>query len=91
MKQGLDEANELFMNKKTFMENEIANARTKTNEYKRKVQILKIKINELQEEIAFLKQENETLTLTFNQSQNNPIQVQTELVNHNLNQKIENI
>lgn len=89
MKQGLDEANELFMNKKTFMENEIANARTKTNEYKRKIQILKIKINELQEEIAYLKQENETLTLTFNQS--SPIQVQTELQGQNLNQKIDNI
>ena len=58
LKQGVDEANDLFLQKQAFMEGEILKARNKAKEYKTKIQILKIKIDELHEEISVLKGEN---------------------------------
>ena len=57
MMQGIDEANALFLNKQNEYENIINVQNEKLKEYKYKISLLKIKINELHSEIGFL-QEN---------------------------------
>ena len=56
MMQGIDEANALFLNKQNEYENIINVQNEKLKEYKYKISILKIKINELHSEIGFLQE-----------------------------------
>ena len=56
MTQGINEANELFVAKQKEYENTINAQREKLKEYKFKISILKIKVNELHSEIAFLQE-----------------------------------
>ena len=51
---GINEANELFLSKQKEYENIIYNQNEKLKEYKFKISLLKIKINELHSEIEFL-------------------------------------
>jgi len=55
MTMGINEANELFLNKQKEYENLINSQNEKLKEYKFKISLLKIKINELYSEINFLK------------------------------------
>ena len=55
MTMGINEANELFLNKQKEYENLINSKNEKLKEYKFKISLLKIKINELYSEINFLK------------------------------------
>ena len=55
MTMGINEANELFLNKQKEYENLINSQSEKLKEYKFKISLLKIKINELYSEINFLK------------------------------------
>ena len=54
--QDINEANELFVNKQKEYEKTIKNQTEKLKEYKFKISILKIKINELHSEIEFLQE-----------------------------------
>ena len=56
MTVGINEANELFLNKQKEYENLINSQNEKLKEYKFKISLLKIKINELYSEINFLKE-----------------------------------
>ena len=56
MTQGINEANELFVAKQKEYENIINAQKEKLKEYKFKISILKIKVNELHSEIAFLQE-----------------------------------
>lgn len=56
MMQGIDEANALFLNKQNEYENIINVQNEKLKEYKYKISLLKIKINELHSEIGFLQE-----------------------------------
>ena len=56
MMQGIDEANALFLNKQNEYENIINAQNEKLKEYKYKISLLKIKINELHSEIGFLQE-----------------------------------
>ena len=56
MTQGINEANELFVAKQKEYENTINAQRGKLKEYKFKISILKIKVNELHSEIEFLQE-----------------------------------
>ena len=55
MTMGINEANELFLNKQKEYENIINFQNDKLKEYKFKISLLKIKINELHSEMDFLK------------------------------------
>jgi hypothetical protein len=55
MTMGINEANELFLNKQKEYENLINSQNEKLKEYEFKISLLKIKINELYSEINFLK------------------------------------
>ena len=56
MTQGINEANELFASKQKEYENIINSQMEKLKEYKFKISILKIKVNELHSEIEFLQE-----------------------------------
>ena len=56
MTQGINEANELFVSKQKDYEDTINAQIEKLKEYKFKISILKIKVNELHSEIAFLQE-----------------------------------
>ena len=56
MTQGINEANELFVSKQKEYENIINSQMEKLKEYKFKISILKIKVNELHSEIEFLQE-----------------------------------
>jgi hypothetical protein len=56
MTRGINEANELFVNKQREYENMINFQNDKLKEYKFKISLLKMKINELYTEIKFLKE-----------------------------------
>ena len=56
MTQGINEANELFVSKQKEYENIINAQMEKLKEYKFKISILKIKVNELHSEIEFLQE-----------------------------------
>ena len=56
MTQGINEANELFVAKQKEYENIINSQMEKLKEYKFKISILKIKVNELHSEIEFLQE-----------------------------------
>ncbi len=56
MTQGINEANELFVSKQKEYENIINAQVEKLKEYKFKISVLKIKVNELHSEIEFLQE-----------------------------------
>ena len=56
MTQGINEANELFVSKQKEYENIINAQMEKLKEYKFKISVLKIKVNELHSEIEFLQE-----------------------------------
>ena len=56
MTQGINEANELFISKQKEYENIIKAQVEKLKEYKFKISVLKIKVNELHSEIEFLQE-----------------------------------
>ena len=56
MTQGINEANELFISKQKEYENIINAQMEKLKEYKFKISVLKIKVNELHSEIEFLQE-----------------------------------
>ena len=56
MTQGINEANELFISKQKEYENIINAQVEKLKEYKFKISVLKIKVNELHSEIEFLQE-----------------------------------
>ena len=58
MTVGINEANELFVNKQKEYENVINYQNEKLKEYKFKISLLKIKINELHSEMEFLRDKN---------------------------------
>ena len=62
MTVGINEANELFLNKQKEYENLINSQNEKLKEYKFKISLLKIKINELYSEINFLKDRQINIT-----------------------------
>jgi hypothetical protein len=71
MTQGINEANELFVAKQKEYENTINAQRGKLKEYKFKISILKIKVNELHSEIAFLQERQIQYVNSFNPRQEN--------------------
>ena len=71
MTQGINEANELFVAKQKEYENTINAQRGKLKEYKFKISILKIKVNELHSEIAFLQEKQIQYVNSFNPRQEN--------------------
>lgn len=62
MTVGINEANELFLNKQKEYESLINSQNEKLKEYKFKISLLKIKINELYSEINFLKDRQINIT-----------------------------
>ena len=62
MTVGINEANELFLNKQKEYESLINSQNEKLKEYKFKISLLKIKINELYSEINFLKNRQINIT-----------------------------
>ena len=56
MTQGINEANDLFVTKQKEYENTINAQTQKLKEYKFKISVLKIKVNELHSEIGFLQE-----------------------------------
>ena len=69
----INEANELFLNKQKDYENIINYQNEKLKEYKFKISLLKIKINELHSEIDFLKGSKMKNQNNFNQNINDNI------------------
>ena len=69
----INEANELFVNKQKEYENIINYQNEKLKEYKFKISLLKIKINELHSEIDFLKDNKIKNQNNFNQNMNENI------------------
>ena len=70
---GINEANELFLNKQKEYENLINSQNEKLKEYKFKISLLKIKINELYSEINFLKERQINNHYNFIQPMNDNI------------------
>ena len=73
MTMGINEANELFLNKQKEYENLINSQSEKLKEYKFKISLLKIKINELYSEINFLKDRKINNQYNFIQPMNDNI------------------
>ena len=73
MTVGINEANELFLNKQKEYENLINSQNEKLKEYKFKISLLKIKINELYSEINFLKERQINNHYNFIQPMNDNI------------------
>ena len=73
MTMGINEANELFLNKQKEYENLINSKNEKLKEYKFKISLLKIKINELYSEINFLKDRQINNQYNFFQPMNDNI------------------
>ena len=69
----INEANELFVNKQKEYENIISQQNEKLKEYKFKISLLKIKINELHSEIDFLKDKKIKNQNNFNPNMNDNI------------------
>ena len=73
MTQGINQANELFVNKQKEYENIINYQNEKLKEYKFKISLLKIKINELHSEIEFLQDKQIKNQNNFYQSMSDKI------------------
>jgi hypothetical protein len=73
MTSGINEANELFLNKQKDYENLINSQNEKLKEYKFKISLLKIKINELYSEIKYLKERQLNNQYNFFQPMNDNI------------------